>query len=439
MSKHYAGARIRTLRRHHELTQVEMANQLGISTSYLNQLENDQRPLTVTVLLQLTESFDVQASYFSSEHDLRTINELAEVLPGIPTDELADFAARFPDIANAIPELSSSRTDPNPYQLVRDFFYAANNYFNELDLAAEKLADWAGVRQMRLTRLATALDNNHGVTVRFNQHDQRPRRVFHPETRELHLRGGINEAQLCFQLALQYGLLDQGTLIDELVADLPTDAARKVARLGLAQYYAAAVTMPYGKFLARAEETRYDIDLLGAHFGTSFESTCQRLSTLQRPGSRSVPFFFIRTDRAGNISKRQSSSSFHFSRSGGSCPLWVVHRAFETPNRVTRQVASMPDGRSYLWIAKMVQGPVQPFGTPAKEFAVGLGCDLDQAHRLVYADQLNLSPTAAVPIGPGCAACVRDDCAQRAFPYQGRPVTVDLNSTTELAYRTVND
>lgn len=441
MSKLFAGARIHTLRKHYELTQVEMARQVGISTSYLNQLENDQRPLTATVLLQLTDSFDVEASYFSSEHDMRTVNELAELLPELPAEELADFTARFPTIAREVlhlPQHAEAELQ-DPYTVSRDFFYENNNYFHELDIAAEEFAKWAGSTRIRLTRIATALDTQFNVTVRFNQRTGGPRRVFDPLTRELRLLPGLTEAQQCFELAFQYGLMKEASLIDDYLSDLPTEESKEVARLGLAQYYAAAVTMPYGTFLAHAERTRYDIDVISSRFGTSFESTCQRLSTLQRPGSRSVPFFFVRTDRAGNISKRQSATSFHFSRTGGGCPLWVVHRAFETPNRITRQVAAMPDGRTYLWVARMVQGTAQAFGSPTKEFAVGLGCDLDQAHRLVYSDQLNLSPQAAMPIGPGCGTCQREDCVQRAFPIEGRKFTLDLNTTTDLTYRTIED
>ena len=195
--------------------------------------------------------------------------------------------------------------------------------------------------------------------------------------------------------------------------------------------------MPYRIFLETAEQTHYDIDRIAAHFGTGFETTCHRLSTLQRPGARGVPFFFVRTDRAGNISKRQSATGFHFSRSGGSCPLWVIHRAFETPGRVTRQVAVMPDGQSYLWIARTVTGQARGFGQPRKEFAVALGCDLEQAERLVYAGGLDLSPASATPIGPGCTTCPRERCPQRAFPRAGQRVVVDLDATADRSYETV--
>lgn len=443
MKKHFAGARIRALRRARNLTQVEMARRLNLSTSYLNQLENDQRPLTVTVLMALSAAFDVDPSYFSPEHDARTVSELRDVFPDAPSEQLADLAARHPDLVPHILDLghrahrAPAVEEISPYELVRDYFYEAHNYIDELDTLGEELAGRLGEPQLRLTRLATVLDRELGVTVRFRKLTSGPRRVFHPDTRELHLRTGLSEAQLCFELALQYALLALRDTLDRLARSLPTEEARAIGRLALAQYFAGAVTMPYGIMLATAEATRYDIDRIADHFGTGFETTCHRLSTLQRPGARGVPFFFVRTDRAGNISKRQSATSFHFSRSGGSCPLWVIHRAFETQGRITRQVAGMPDGRHHLWIARTVSGQPRGFGTPNKEFAVALGCDLDQAERLVYSSGLDLSPASATPIGPGCTACPREHCPQRAFPQAGRRVAVDLDATRDESYVTV--
>lgn len=440
MSKHYAGARIHALRKSRGLTQVAMAKQLNLSTSYLNQLENDQRPLTVTVLMQLAQCFDVNPAYFSADRDLHSLTELRTLFPDAPEETLTDLAARFPELMPTFIQAASHAPaveEIGAFSLVRDFFYETRNYVHELDVLAEELAQKHGEKLLRLTRLSTTMDQEFGVRVRFGQDTASARRVFHPETRELTLRAGLSDAQLCFQISLQYCLLAYEDLLENLVSELPTQESRELAVFGLAQYFAAAVTMPYGQFLETAESTRYDIDRIAGIFGTSFESTAQRLTTLQRPGARGIPFSFIRTDRAGNISKRQSATSFHFSRTGGSCPLWVVHRAFETPNRITRQVASMPDGHTYLWIARHVQGPVRSFGSPRKEFAVGLGCDISQAHRLVYSDALNLSPASATPIGPGCISCTRQNCPQRAFPQAGRMPHIDLDRTAESIYEAV--
>ncbi|MGV0325760.1 short-chain fatty acyl-CoA regulator family protein [Corynebacterium confusum] len=432
MSKHYAGARIHALRKSRGLTQVAMAKELDLSTSYLNQLENDQRPLTVTVLMQLTQRFGVDPTYFSPVKDVRTISDLRAIFPQAPESTLSEIAARYPELMPELVDIARRVPDSRPagsYEVVRDFFYDANNYIHELDVLAEELSDRLGDSLFRLTQLSTLLDRELGVQVRFRAAGPHLRRHYDPETRQLDLQDGLTDAQLCFQMALQYCLLAYRNVMDNLVSELADADSRDLATYGLAQYFAAAVTMPYTAFLEQAEDFRYDVERLGTAFGTSFEATAQRLATLQRPGAQGVPFFFIRTDRAGNISKRQSATSFHFSRSGGSCPLWVVHRAFETPNRITRQVATMPDGHSYLWIARHIQGQVQPFGTPRKEFSVGLGCDISQAHRLIYSDALNLNPAAATPIGPGCTTCPRSACPQRAFPQSGVEAHHDLNAS----------
>lgn len=438
VSKHYAGARIHALRKQEGLTQVAMAQQLGLSTSYLNQLENDQRPLTVTVLIQLSQRFGVDPSYFSSDQVLRHITELRRLFPEASEATLSDLAIRFPELMPRLIDAAAFQPShtPSPYEAVRDFFYDAHNYIHTLDVAAEELAGHLGMRVLRRGRLAARLQEELGVNTRFSSPTTTGRRVFNPETRELHLQAGLTEAQLVFEMALQYCLLAYADVCEDLVQELPEGEARDIGKLGLAQYFAAAVTMPYTQFLETAESTRYDIDMIAKQFGTGFETTAQRLSTLQRPHNRGIPLSFIRTDRAGNISKRQSATAFHFARGGGSCPLWVVHRAFETPNRITRQVASMPDEHTYLWIARFVQGPAQSWGTPRKEFVVGLGCDITHADKLVYADALTLTPAAATPIGPGCAACPREGCPQRAFPQDSRPIALDLNTTTNSAYNT---
>lgn len=418
MPKLFAGAQIRTLRTAHRLTQAEAARALDISTSYLNQLENDQRPLTAPVLVALTTAFGVEASYFSGDAEREAAAALAEVLPGVPEDELADFARSFPTIAAQVRKIPDrlAGTSPDPYEYTRNFFQDHRNYFHDLDMQAETLAARLGGRQLRLTRLASTLDREFGYAVRFNQPVEDGRSSVATGAREIHLRAGLTEAQQCFELSYRYGRLAHGDILAGLTRDIADSPTRAVTTHGLAQYFAAAVTMPYTEILEAARETRYDIDVVSARFGTGFESTCQRLGTLQRPGAQAVPFVFVRTDRAGNVSKRQETPSFHFSRSGSTCPLWVVHRAFETPNRVTRQVSATPDGRTQMWVARMVQGPAVGFGTPRREHAVALGCDTAYAPQLVYADGLDLNPSSATPIGPGCATCPRVGCAQRAFP-----------------------
>jgi predicted transcriptional regulator len=193
-------------------------------------------------------------------------------------------------------------------------------------------------------------------------------------------------------------------------------------------------------FLSAAEELRYDIDQLARRFEVGFETICHRLSTLQRNSERGIPFFFVRVDRAGNISKRQSATDFHFSRVGGTCPLWNVYEAFASPGKILTQLAQMPDGRTYLWIARTVSHHRGGYGSPGKTFAVALGCDLRHAERIVYSRGLDLSsPDSATPIGVGCKVCERLECAQRAFPPIGRPLRIDEAQSRFAPYNVARD
>lgn len=464
----YAGARLRRLREERRLTQAALAKSLDLSPSYLNQLERDQRPLTIPVLLKLNSTFDLDVQFFAADSDARLVSDLHEVLIDAagghtaPLTEVEELATRQPDVARIVVamhrrlraatdqlDLLSARVDtpagtpgvPMPYEDVRDFFYDHHNHIPQLDIAAEQLFEQSGLTIGSLDRqLARVAEERAGVTVlvRGDGADPTiPKRHYDPETRTLTLARRLRPGQRAFQIATTLALLLYGTELDGVLAETPslTGESRTLARIGLANYFAGALVLPYGRFLRSAEELHYDIDLLGLRFEVGFETICHRLSTLQRQGQRGVPFFFVRTDRAGNISKRQSATAFHFSRVGGSCPLWVVHEAFAYPGRILTQIAEMPDGRRYLWIARTAMTAPQGFGTATKNFAIGLGCDIEYADRLVYSAGLQVDdPATAVPIGAGCKVCERPACAQRAFPNIGSPLAVDENTSTDLPY-----
>jgi predicted transcriptional regulator/transcriptional regulator with XRE-family HTH domain len=465
MSKAFMGVRLKRLREERGLTQAALARALDVSPSYLNQLERNQRPLTVPVLLKINAVFGVDVQVFSEDEEARLIADLRDVLIGsgegaggrVSMAEIRELAAGMPEMGRALIGLhrnwraAEERADalaarlgqdvagqtltPMPYEEVRDFFYARHNHVAELDHAAEALNGAAGLVPGRvLPRLIAHLRRRHGVEV---IDDEQPGEAesrggvlsrFDPERRVLRLAAGLPPGRAAFQIASRLAFLEQGAVLDRLSADpgFSGEEARVLARIGLAAYFAGALILPYGPFLAAAEELGYDIERLSRRFGVGFETICHRLSTLQRPEARGVPFFFVRVDRAGNISKRQSATDFHFSRVGGSCPLWNVHEAFASPGRILTQLARMPDGRTYLWIARTVGRMGGGWGAPGKSFAIGLGCDLRHAGRLVYAKGLDLSdPEAATPIGAGCKVCDRPACPQRAFPPVGRRLAVD--------------
>jgi len=463
----FSGARLRRLRNERGLTQAALAQALGLSTSYVNQLENDQRPITVPVLIALTERFDLPAQYFSPDTDARLVADLTDLFTetgaehGITRAQIEEFVARMPELGrglvavhrrlrDATEELEGYRSRataettqlperPMPFEEVRDFFYDRNNYIGDLDVAAEQMFAESGMRPgglaMQLTEL---MRDRFAITVVIDGDlPENIKRRYDADARVLRVARWLMPGQRAFQIATQLALLSQSDLISAIVAtdhQLSTES-RAVARVGLANYFAGAFLLPYREFHQAAEELRYDIDLLSSRFGLGFETICHRLSTLQRPQQRGVPFIFVRTDKAGNISKRQSATAFHFSRVGGSCPLWVVHDAFAQLGRIVVQVAQMPDGRSYFWVAKTTAPEARGYLGQHKSFAIGLGCDVAHAEKLVYSTGVVLDdPATAVPIGAGCKICNRTSCAQRAFPYLGGRVVVDENAGSSLPY-----
>jgi predicted transcriptional regulator/transcriptional regulator with XRE-family HTH domain len=472
MAKTFVGSRVRQLRSERGYSQAALAQKLDISPSYLNQIEHDVRPLTVAVLLRITEVFGVDATFFASQDDTRLVAELRELTMdrdlGVEVDvaEIADVVAAHPTLARAMVNLhrryrlttaqlaavteerfgnagmggSGSGSITMPHEEVRDYFYDRQNYLHELDTAAEDLTIRLRMHRAELAReLSDRLTAVHGVRiVRRTDLGENVMHRFDPATRTLEIGGHLSSGQVVFKLAAELGFLEFGDLIDRLVDEgtFTSDESRTLARLGLANYFAAATVLPYQQFHHVAENFRYDVERLSAFYAVSYETIAHRLSTLQRPSMRGVPLSFVRVDRAGNMSKRQSATGFHFSSSGGTCPLWNVYETFANPGKILVQIAQMPDGRDYMWVARTVERRAARYGQPGKTFAIGLGCELRHAHRLVYSEGLDLSGDASVatPIGAGCRVCERDNCPQRAFPALGRALDLDEHRSTVSPY-----
>jgi predicted transcriptional regulator len=333
---------------------------------------------------------------------------------------------------------SGSGSITMPHEEVRDYFYQRQNYLHELDAAAEDLTIRMGMHRADLARdLSDRLTRVHGVHIvqRIDLGDNVLHR-FDPQTKTLEIGRHLASGQYVFKLAAELAYLEFGDLIDGMVTEgnFTSDEAVKLARLGLANYFAAATVLPYRQFHDIAEKFRYDVERLSAFYSVSYETIAHRLSSLQRPAMRGVPLSFVRVDRAGNMSKRQSATGFHFSSSGGTCPLWNVYETFANPGKILVQIAQMPDGRSYMWVARTVERRASRYGQPGKTFAIGLGCELRHAHRLVYSEGLDLAGEIATPIGAGCRVCERDNCPQRAFPALGRALDLDEHRSTVSPY-----
>ncbi|MCA3247471.1 MAG: DUF2083 domain-containing protein [Azospirillum sp.] len=443
------GNKIRRLRQARDLTQAKMAELLGISASYLNLIEHDERPVTVSLLLKLGKSFDVDLADLSDEDDRKLAAGLREVfadstLDGgeVGAEEIKALAEAAPTAAKAILELyrayrlaredaqsmtlglggGRTRKTVLPAEESRDFFHDRTNYFDELERAAEALVRGAALPPGEPWRVMLDYAKvKHGIAVEIAPPEALDGAVrrFDAKTRTLRLSEILPRASRRFHMAYQIGLVEARDAVDGIVAaaKLASPETETLVRVGLYNYFAGAVLMPYAPYLEAARALRYDIERLAQRFGASFEQACHRLATLQRPQDKAIPFWLVRTDVAGNVSKRISAAGFHFSRFGGSCPRWIVHEAFASPGRILTQIARLPDGATFFSIARTLTKPAPGFGEPASTLAIGIGCDIARAGELVYADGWDLqSRVREVEIGVGCRLCERENCRQRAYP-----------------------
>lgn len=458
----FAGSRLRAIRTERRLKQSELAAALAISTSYLSQLENDDRPLTPALIERLSRAFPLdwrEIGAGDAETRLAALRDAnADPLFAEPVDaaQLARFAEQQPLLAERfialheayrragqrlamVDEALSAETGSIarlPWEEVRDWFHLANNYVDSLDRAAEDLAQQLGGLSPETSAIEAYLRDALSVSLVYS--GQAGLRSFDAEMGHLTIDPGQPSESRRFQLAHQLAAL---ALKDEIAAvvenaRLNSAASRQLLFVGLCNYAAGALLMPYRRFRAEAREVRHDIDRLAQIFGTSFEQTCHRLSTLQREEAKGVPFFFCRVDMAGNITKRHSATRLQFARFGGACPLWIVHEAVAIPDRILVQLAETPDGVRYVSMAKGLVKPSGSYQRAPRRYAVALGCEAEHANEFVYADGLDLTAAAAATrIGISCRICPRSDCDQRAFPPSDRPISVDPDQRGVVPYR----
>lgn len=447
----YMGPRLKRLRRELGLTQAEMAADLDISASYVALLERNQRPLTADMLLRLARVYRLDMAEVAGDGGVEHTARLQAVLKGpmfadidLPPLEVADVATNYPGITEALLRLHTAYHQeqlaladrdaepgagavegPDPVAESRRFLAARRNSFPILDDAAERLAQAAG----GVEGLTAYLKSRHGLRVRRLPSDVMfgSIRRFDRHRDEILIDETLDGASQSFQLALQLVYIELRKDIDTVLKDgaFESEAGARLTRRALANYTAAAVMMPYSAFARAVEARHYDVEALARQFGTSFEQTAHRLTTLQKPGQERVPFFFIRVDQAGNVSKRLDGAGFPFARHGGGCPLWTVHQLFGMPRRIVTQWLELPDGQRFFSIARTVTAGGGSYGSPVVERSIALACAAEHAGRLIYARGQAEAPREATPIGVTCRLCHRTDCTARSAPPIGRQVLPD--------------
>lgn len=442
MQKTFIGPHLRRLRLDRNETQGAMARALGISPSYVNLLENNERSVSVQVLLKLFDAYGVDWREIAEEDgsgqlaDLRASLQdplFADARPDLT--QLRAALVHAPDLAAAFLRLHRSwqaATDQllalgegdvrainaTPETAVHNVFRRQRNHFRDLEEAAEAFWTSPIERDEVYVALKRRLRDGLGISVRLARVEDLPGtlRQYDEARREILLSEALDHTNRTFQLVHMCGLLEQRDLLDTLITRAGIADPRGVARLRveLANYFAAAVLMPYDAFLAEARATKYDLDHIATRFGVSFEQACHRATTLQREGAQGVPFFFMRIDKGGNVTKRFNATDFHLAEYGGACPRLDVHTSFRTPGKIVPQFVEMPDKSQYFVFSRTVDRPTWIRHAQDNRLAVAMGCTIDHAAEIGYAEAFSVAGARMVPIGINCRICPRAHCDQRA-------------------------
>ena len=465
------GGKIRRLRRQKQVAQGELAQAIGISASYLNLIEHNRRKITVPLLFKLANYFGIEPGELAESDDTRLIGDLMELFgddlfaeSDLTNQEIRDLAFSNPVAARAVLRLfdsyrrikqngaqpaESGAAEPNGAggeeiryhsapDAISDFLQERAHHFPELeDAAARVRRDIDNGSDGFQQGLRTYLLNVFGIELRPAALPSGVARRVSGDGRVLEVSELLPPESATFVIAQYLGQLAAETEIDAIIAgsSLPEDGTTALGRSVLAGYFAGALAMPYQPFLKACRDTRYDIDRIARLFSASFEQVCQRMTTLQRPGAQGVPLHLVRTDIAGNISKRFSLSGIHIPRHSGACPRWNVYSAFLQPGRINVQISQMPEGATYFCIARTFDKGGYRHNAPRRHYSIGLGCDIAHAKKLIYSDGVDLSnKSLVVPIGVGCRICPRLDCEQRAHPPANHRFRPDQQFSGESLY-----
>tara|TARA_Y100000590_G_scaffold377598_1_gene443948 strand:+ start:2563 stop:3987 length:1425 start_codon:yes stop_codon:yes gene_type:complete len=456
------GHKIKTKRRKLGISQLDLSKKLSISPSYLNLIESGKRKINLDFLLKLSDELGIEISDISKKTDTNLYQNLMDLLGDnlfedldITNFEIKEVVNTNPLIAKALVKLGDnykkknqdivskvenisgkfidSRKNSFPGEVVSDFLQENENYFPKLEeFASNFFNKIQSNNRVGYSSICNYLLSKHGIEVKDVVPDEKK-----PFTKQFDLSKKIflvsdylNLETKKLYAGAQVAQLEAGNIIEEYLDSFsfPSKESKKLSKVALLNYAGAAIIMPYKPFYEECIKQRYDVELLQNTFAVSFEQVAHRITCLQDPNMKGIPFHMLRADVAGNISKRFSLSGIEIPRYGGACPRWNIYKAFTMPGKINTAVSKMPDGEKYICIARTVEKGMGKHGMEKTLLSIGLGCQVKYAKDFVYADSLNLKDKKTeTPIGVNCRTCDRMDCQQRAFPPLHKKFDIDLN------------
>ena len=466
------GPKIKAFRRQLGLQANKLAEELEISPSYLNLIEGGKRKIDGDLLLKVCEKLNIQLSDLTTKSDINLENTISEILDDklfedldILGPEVKDLVGTNPKIGRALVRLGDilkkkdhelinkieklsgkivdNRKNSFPGEVISDFLQENKNYFPKLEEFANKVFEKIQVNnRTRYIALCEYLKKEYSITVKdIIPEDGKPfSKIFNKKKKELLLSDYNTLETKKLHAASQIAQESASKEIDQYLSNFnfPSEESKRLTQVALLNYCGAAILMPYKLFHSECKKLKYDLELLQNTFATSFEQVAHRVTCLQDPKLPGIPFHMLRTDIAGNISKRFSLSGIEIPRYGGACPRWNVYSAFTRPGVIQAAVSKMTNGEKYVCIARTVEKGVGRYGLSKSILSIGLGCEAKYAKQFVYTENLDISDKKTeIPIGVSCRTCDRLDCSQRAFPPLHKKFDVDINSRGVSVY--VND
>jgi len=463
------GPKIKAFRRQLGIQANRLAEQLGISPSYLNLIEGGKRKIDGDLLLKVCQELKIELSDLTNKSDLNLANNIAELLDDqlfedldILGPEVQDLVNTNPKIARALIKLGDNfkqkdheiinkvenlsgkiidnRKASFPGEVISDFLQENKNYFPKLEEFANTIFEKVQTNnRTRYIALCEFLKTEYSITVKdIIPEEEKPfSKIYNKNKKELLLSDYVSLETKKLYAAAQ--IAHEGAIneINEylLKFKFPSDESKKLTKIALLNYCGAAILMPYKLFHSECKKLKYDLELLQNTFATSFEQVAHRVTCLQDPKLPGIPFHMLRVDIAGNISKRFSLSGIDIPRYGGACPRWNVYSAFTRPGIIQAAVSKMTNGEKYVCIARTVEKGIKRFGQSKSILSIGLGCEAKYAKDFVYTENIDVTDKKTeIPIGVSCRTCDRLDCSQRAFPPLHKKFDVDVNSRGVSVY-----
>lgn len=415
-STNLTGSRIRERRLALGLKQATLAQEAGISASYLNLIEHNRRRIGGKVLNDLAATLGVEAQLLSEGADKVLLDDL-RALAGedAEVDRVEELVGRFPGWAARLTE-QARQIEALEQRLQRQ-----NDRLTHDPVLSDRMHDvLAAVAAIRST--SSILVDNPDIDVdwraRFHSNiDTESRRLAessgamarHFDRLMSDGTGGSDPLEAVARMFEARGFhiaeieKDGPDAIDTVLEAFEDAAARDLGRSFLMRYAQDAAALPMASFIEAGTACDFDPAALAARSGVPLVRVLRRLATM--PRQVGLPEFgLVICDAAGAVLLGKSCTGFALPRFGAACPVWPVFSALRQPEVPILQRVQTSDGA--VFDAYAVAGGVGParFDAPMVVQATMVLAAVERA------------PPGALPIGSTCRVCPREGCAARREP-----------------------